>query len=263
MSLFGTFEPGLAAYLRYCAVFLVRYFGIAGTIYAVLYVGLRTRATRWRIQPGFPGRAEIRHEIWWSMTCMVCTGMTTMLLYALVRDGHTRMYFDVARHGRAYFAFSVLLGLVVYDAWFYWQHRLLHTPWWFRHVHAVHHRITNPTPFANFCLHPVETVMGAACFIVFVVVVPVHPLALALVSMAIFGWGMIAHLGYEFYPRGFTRHRVARWLNTATFHNMHHRRVGTNYGSIFNVWDRLMGTDDPAYQRTFDAVAARVEPARP
>jgi sterol desaturase/sphingolipid hydroxylase (fatty acid hydroxylase superfamily) len=36
---------------------------------------------------------------------------------------------------------------------------------------------------------------------------------------------------------------------------MHHRHVTANYGSIFNYWDRLMGTSHPAYRATFDAVA--------
>ena len=30
--------------------------------------------------------------------------------------------------------------LLLHDAYFYWCHRLLHVPWLFRNVHAVHHR---------------------------------------------------------------------------------------------------------------------------
>src|SRR5947207_15938936 len=96
-----------------------------------------------------------------------------------------------------YFGLSVVLGIVGYDAWFYWKHRLLHTPWLYRRAHRIHHRITNPTPFANFTHHPLEIVLGNAYFILLVLVVPVHPLALGLVSMFVFGWGMVAHLGYE------------------------------------------------------------------
>ena len=30
--------------------------------------------------------------------------------------------------------------LLWHDTYFYWTHRLLHHPWWLRHVHGVHHR---------------------------------------------------------------------------------------------------------------------------
>ena len=69
-------------------------------------------------------------------------------------------------------AISVVLGVAGYDAWFYWQHRLLHTPWLFRRAHAIHHRVANPTPFATFAHHPIETFMGNAYFILFVAAHP-------------------------------------------------------------------------------------------
>jgi sterol desaturase/sphingolipid hydroxylase (fatty acid hydroxylase superfamily) len=248
----------LGVYVQYCAGFGLRYVATAGPIYVFFYLWRRPHWTAYQIQPELPRRADVVHELRWSVATMVCSGITAVALYELVGRGWTHMYFDLARHGWGYFAFSVAVGIVGYDTWFYWQHRLLHRAWWFRHVHSVHHRVSNPTPFGNFALHPVEALMGAACFLLFAVVVPVHPIALALVSTYVFGWGMIAHLSYELYPAGFTRHPLFRWLNTATFHNMHHRQVTNNFGSIFGYWDRLMGTTHPGYHATFDAIKARV-----
>src|SRR5207248_1488254 len=90
-------------------------------------------------------------------------------------------------------------------------------------------------------------------FLVFVVAVPAHPLALAAISSFVFGWGMVAHLGYELYPRRFSRGRAFRWINSATHHNMHHSHGACNYGLFFNLWDRALGTNHPAYRATFDA----------
>jgi sterol desaturase/sphingolipid hydroxylase (fatty acid hydroxylase superfamily) len=59
------------------------------------------------------------------------------------------------------------------------------------------------------------------------------------------------------YPSGFTTHRVTRWHNTSVHHNQHHRAVDCNYGLYYNLWDRLMGTNHPEYDDTFEAVAAR------
>ena len=258
MGIYEFGEPDQAAYVRYVAGFCLRYFAVAGGLCWFFHVWGRGDWLPYRIQQSFPGRRELAHEIRWSMSNAVCTGASTLFLLRLVRDGHTRMYFDAMDRGWAYFALSVLLGVAGYDAWFYWQHRLLHTRWLFRQAHVIHHRVTNPTPFATFAHHPVETFLGNAFFILFLTAVPMHPAALALVGSAIVAFGIVAHLGYELYPTGFTRHGILGWLNTATHHNMHHSEVRCNYGLALNWWDRWMGTNHPAYLATFDAMKARV-----
>jgi len=251
------FEPSLYAWASYCAGFCLRYFGLAGGLYWLLHVRFRHRSAAYRIQQTFPRAGDVRREIFWSMTNTASTGLSTMLIYALVRDGRTQMYFAVDDRGWVYFLLSAALAVLGYDTWNYWQHRLLHTPWWFRHVHGVHHRSGNPTAFSAFALHPVETLMGNAFFVLFVVVVPIHPAALALGGAYLFGYGTLLHLGYEFFPRWVARHPVLGLFNNATYHNLHHTGVGANFGGWFIWWDRLLGTGDPAYPAAFDAVAAR------
>src|SRR5437762_244072 len=168
------FEPTFSAWLTYCAGFCVRYFGFAGGLVWLLHVHFRERWSGYRIQEAFPGLEEIRHEIGWSMTNTACTGLATLLTYSLVHQGRTSMYFDVGERGWSYFVVSAALAVLGYDTWNYWQHRLLHTPWWFRHVHWVHHRSGNPTTFSTFAQHPIETFMGNAFFVLFVVAVPIQ-----------------------------------------------------------------------------------------
>ena len=87
--------------------------------------------------------------------------------------------------------------------------------------------------------------------------IPVHPAAMGMVGLIIFAAGIVGHLGYEFYPRGFVDHPLLGWLNTATHHNMHHSHTACNYGLCFNYWDRFMETNHRAYRRTFDAITGR------
>jgi sterol desaturase/sphingolipid hydroxylase (fatty acid hydroxylase superfamily) len=253
----GMFEPSLGAYLGYLGAFAVRYFAIAGGLYALLYVALRQPSLAYRIQRRFPSWRDVAYEIRWSLLSAATTGLSTLLMYGLIRGGRSGVYLDAGEHGWAYLGGSVLLCVAGYDTWIYWQHRLLHTPWLFRHVHAAHHRVDNPTPFAAFSQHPIETLMGNAYFLLFVVLVPMHPLAIAASGGCMFFVSLIAHSGYEFYPRGFTRHPLFQWINTSTHHNMHHSHVGCHYGTWLNLWDRLMGTNHPAYHDTFDAVTTR------
>jgi sterol desaturase/sphingolipid hydroxylase (fatty acid hydroxylase superfamily) len=259
---FELFTPTVGAYVWYCVGFCLRYFAIAGGLYGIFHVWFGRRSLVYRIQRTFPSLAEIGHEIRWSMSNTACTGVSTLLLYWLVREQRTHMYFAVGERGWPYFVASVVLGVAGYDAWFYWQHRLLHTPWLFRRAHAIHHRVANPTPFATFAHHPIETLMGNAYFILFVLLIPVHPLALGLVGVIIFAFGIVGHLGYELYPDGFADHPVLGWLNTSTHHNMHHSHAACNYGLCFNYWDRLMETNHLTYRRTFDAITARRAPLR-
>lgn len=69
---------------------------------------------------------------------------------------------------------------------------------------------------------------------------------------------VMGHLGFELFPKYFTRHWFGQWLNSSTHHNMHHRYVNCNYGLYLNLWDRLMKTNHDKYHDTFDEVKARV-----
>ena len=262
MASSGMFEPSIGAYLSYLGGFCLRYFGLAGGMYLLCYVAFRHRALAYRVQRTFPSRGLVAYEIGWSLLSAASTSLSTVLLYWLIRTDRSSVYTDTGLYGWPYLVFSVLLCIAGYDTWIYWQHRLLHTPWWFRHVHAALHRVRNPTPFAAFSQHPVETLMGNVYFVLFVVFVPMHPLAIAAAGGCMFMVSLVAHSGYEFYPRGFTRHPLFQWINTSTHHNMHHSHVGCNYGTWLNLWDRLMGTNHPAYHDTFEAVTAQ-RAARP
>lgn len=251
------FAPDLGGYIRYCLGFLLRYFALAGGLVVLLHVVWRERLAHWRIQEAFPRRHEIGHEILWSMSNALCSGMATVTLYAWIARGETAMYFDVAERGWLYFFASIAIGIVAFDAWFYWQHRLLHTSWFFRHAHHIHHRVTNPTPLATFAHHPIETFLGNAFFLLLPLGLPLHPLAFGAVGLYFFAFGLLAHLGYEAFPAGFLRHPLGRWFNTATHHNLHHSGTGSNYSLCFNYWDHWMGTNDAGYWATFDAVTTR------
>ncbi|HJQ83713.1 MAG TPA: sterol desaturase family protein [Candidatus Binatia bacterium] len=251
------FEPSVWAYLAYVGEFCVRYFAIVGGLYWFFHVGFRNRWLRHRIQRAFPDRDSIRHEIAWSMTNTATTGLSTVLTYHLVHQGRTSMYFGIADQGVLWLVASVAVCVVGYDAWLYWQHRFLHTPGMFRTIHWVHHRAGNPTPFATFAMHPVETLMGNAYFVLFVIFVPIHPVALAAVGGFLFLHGTILHLGYELFPRWFATHPVLGCFNTSTYHNLHHSLVRSNFGAYLVVWDRLLGTDHPSYAETWNRVIAQ------
>jgi Delta7-sterol 5-desaturase len=102
-----------------------------------------------RLQPAEPGRERLAWDITYSLsTVVIFSAIGLALLYAQ-RAGLTRIYTAVADNGWAYLWASVLVATVAHDAYFYWTHRLLHWHPLFRLAHRVHHRSTNPTPWAR------------------------------------------------------------------------------------------------------------------
>jgi lathosterol oxidase len=84
--------------------------------------------------------------------------------------------------------------------------------------------------------------------------IPYHGTALTIFSLYSLLLNVTGHLSFELFPKGFASHKLFKWHNTSTHHNMHHRLVKCNYGLYFNIWDRLMGTNHPDYEKSFEQV---------
>merc|ERR1711907_73591 len=68
------------------------------------------------------------------------------------------------------------------DIYIYFEHRLMHTKYFYKTVHKIHHTYHIPTAFAGFANHWLEAVLFTGASLWVHLVVDVHP-----VSHAIFG----------------------------------------------------------------------------
>lgn len=236
--------------------FLLRYLVIAGIAYLFFYQ-LRKNKNRFRIQPRSPEKKIIRLEILYSLSTFVIFTAMFVFIWWMNRMEWTQLYFEIGEKGWIWFWCSVPAMLLLHDTWFYWTHRFMHLRSVFPYVHKVHHLSVNPTPWASFSFHPLEAVIEAGILPLIVLVMPVHPYALLLFLVAMTIMNVNGHLGYEIFPKGFTRKLLFRFSNTSTHHNMHHRLTKCNYGLYLNVWDRIMGTNHPEYHDHFDEVKTR------
>jgi sterol desaturase/sphingolipid hydroxylase (fatty acid hydroxylase superfamily) len=249
--------PYIERYVNHLFFDIVRYLLFAGIPFLVFYVLFRKQFNRFKIQPRFPEWKHIKREVLYSLSSMVIFTTVGTAVFFLQRHGYTKIYTDFNAHSTGYFVFSVMAFIFIHDAYFYWSHRAMHHKKIYPHVHLIHHKSTNPTPWAVFAFHPLEALAQVAILPVMVFAMPLHPLA-------IFIWGIYqlflnvgGHVGFELFPKGFTKNSLTKWHNSSTHHNLHHKYVTYNYSLYFNIWDRIMGTNHPRYTEEYEAVCER------
>ncbi|MBA3055706.1 MAG: sterol desaturase family protein [Sphingomonadales bacterium] len=224
------------AALAMTAIVAVRYVLASGGF------ALATRAMRPGLYDGLG--PQIRREIGWSLLSAAIYGIPAgVIAWGWQQFGWTRIYSDVHTLPLWYLPLSLLLYLFAHDTWFYWTHRWMHRPKWFRIAHAVHHASHPPTAWAAMSFHPIEALTGAVVIPALVFVIPVHIAVLGLVLAIMTLMGVTNHMGWEMFPRALVHSRLGGWLITASHHQRHHEYYPCNYGLYFRVWDRLCGTD--------------------
>lgn len=199
-----------------------------------------------RVRPGlYAGHAsQIRSEIGWSLASAAIYGVPAgVVAWGWAAHGWTLVYTGWSDYPLWYLPLSVAIYLFAHDTWFYWTHRLLHRPRWFRLAHAVHHASRPPTAWAAMSFHPLEALAGAVVIPALVFLVPIHAAMLLLVLAVMTVMGVTNHLGWEVFPRALVRSQAGRWLITASHHQRHHDEYRCNYGLYFRLWDKLCGTD--------------------
>lgn len=227
--------PAAAAALLMSLIVAVRYLAISGALAAV---------TRARGEGRAVPAGQVRAEIRWSLISAVIYGVPAGLTFwAWNRKGLTELYWEPTAQPLWWLAVAPVLYLLAHDAWFYWTHRLMHRPWWFRRAHAVHHASRPPTAWAAMSFHPWEALSGALLFPALAFVVPIHVGMLGLVLLVASVMGTTNHMGWEMLPAKVVRGPVGAAVISAAHHELHHRNYRCNFGLYFRLWDRLCGTD--------------------
>lgn len=134
--------------------------------------------------------------------------------------------------------------LMVYDFFYYVTHRFLfHGQGYFRKVHALHHQARNPTHIDGFYVHPLETFIGIALFMVSALVMAagfggVHVASMILAYLAFIQLNTINHtyVDLPYFP-----FKTLSWITAK--HAVHHENMHKgNYATITLLYDRLFGT---------------------
>lgn len=238
--------PAIATILAMCAIVALRYLATSALC------AWSARVVRPDVyRPADPAKArrlarQIRHEIGWSLLSAVIYGVPAGLVAWLwLHHGLTRIYTDAGAWPLWWLPLSLVLYLLIHDAWFYWTHRAMHHwPWLFRTAHAVHHQSRPPTAWAAMAFHPWEALSAAWLIPALTFFIPVHVAVLGLVLAIMTFFGVTNHMGWEIFPRRWVAGWLGRHLISAAHHDVHHGHYRSNYGLYFRWWDRVCGTDN-------------------
>jgi len=146
--------------------------------------------------------------------------------------------------------FSVVASLLLFDTWFYWLHRLIHTRFFYRRVHRWHHLTITPVVWSNNSDRLVDNLFLQSYWLVAHLLIPIAPAVLFAHKIYDQITGVIGHSGYE---------HGGRWcwppspLVGVTHHDQHHQFFRCNYATHFSWWDRMMGTLHPDHDNVLKA----------
>ena len=235
-----------------------RYLLFAGLAFILAYIIFRKQISIKKIQQPYPKSIDYIREIGFSLTTIAIFSLIPLLF---IRNPairiHTNYYTDINQHGLFYFIIAFPIMLILHDTYFYWAHRLMHHKALFRIFHLVHHKSVNPSPWAAYAFHPLEAIVEGGIVILFLFTIPIHTYHLPFFFLFMIIYNVYGHMGWELYPKGFNRHWLGRWVNTAVNHNQHHQYFKGNYGLYFLFWDRIMGTIREDYDQQYDEVKSR------
>jgi len=237
-----------------------KYFLIAAPAFILFYIILRKKLSWQKIQIRFPKISDYTREIIFSTLSIIIFSVPPLLmLYSDRIRPHTTFYEKTCEYGVVYLVAAFPLMLLMHDTYFYWMHRLMHFPKIFKWIHLLHHKSTDPSPWAAYSFHPLEAVIESLIFVIFLFTIPVHSIHLTFFFVISLVYNVYGHLGFELYPKGFNKHWLGKWINTSVSHNQHHQYFKGNYGLYFTVWDRLMGTLRKDYDSAFEDLKSRTE----
>ena len=107
--------------------------------------------------------------------------------------------------------------MVLFDGWFYFGHRLLHTPKLYR-FHRQHHYSVSPTVWSTYSDDVVDTAICQGFYAVVPLLLPFPPVILILHRIFDHVNGTFGHAGFEYFASPTARHPSP--MLCATYHDL-------------------------------------------
>lgn len=233
------------------------YFAAAGSLYWALYVRESSKFAHSRAAQSKPVRSKaaladiwtaIRSDVILSVLSSAIFSVCAAIMTAAYTLGYTRIYLQPEQYGLWYVAFSLVLAIVLQDAYFYFTHRASHHPKCYKWLHSGHHHSKNPTPWTAFAFDPAEAMIQAIYLIGITMLIPMHLSVLVALVMVMTMGALIHHFGVRLFADSALGRWLGSWMVGCTHHWLHHRKYTVHYSLYFTFWDRVLGTQYEGYE---------------
>jgi len=171
----------------------------------------------------------IKHELSFSVPVMFYNVLYSISWFYFI-DSLTPFYgyYENRDYGVFDFLLNLMSYMFIYDTWFYWTHRALHLPYFWKTIHHYHHSFIETTGFGQDSVALVEAIVqGPMGHHLVSLCVPMHATYHALFGFLTSIFAIAAHDGRKYD------------LNS---HRKHHEFTSCNFGLYWSFWDNICGT---------------------
>ena len=169
---------------------------------------------------------EIRH----SFKSIIIFGFSGLPVVYLVRMGLIHLLPNSF--------FNICWGLALLTLWnelhFFLVHRLMHTPFFMRNVHKIHHKSFTPTVFSVYSFHWFEALLLSTVPLTIAPFINFAPSAIFLYPLASILINFAGHCNYRF-----GNGAGAAWKLFGTRHCEHHVKNSKKYGFATDIFDKI------------------------
>lgn len=219
----------IGIYFITIAYFLALYFGV-GILFKISCKWLSKMNIMHQIIKTEISNKNIRFEIKHSLKSIIIFGFSGVILVYLIRNGIVILTTNTL--------LTIIFGLFILNIWneiyFYIVHRILHTSFFYRNIHKIHHQSKIPTVFSIYSFHSVEASLLCAVPLIISPFIPFSIYALILYPFTQVLLNFAGHCNYRF-GNG-DGHALKEF---ATRHNQHHYLNSKKYGFATDLLDRL------------------------
>lgn len=155
---------------------------VAGGLHLILW-GLKLQGDTYRydMRPMMRGpkmfffKSQLWDNVLWSFVALQFWTFFECLMWYAYANGWATMI--TLESNPVWFLTLIVLIPIWAGFYFYAHHRLLHTPFLYKHVHSWHHKNLNTGPWSGLAMHPVESCILVMDVLLFLLI-PAHPIHL-------------------------------------------------------------------------------------
>lgn len=152
--------------------------------------------------------------------------------------------FGIVHWTKANIGWSVLIGVLALDFSSWWVHWVMHRQPLLWRFHLIHHSDSKVDVTTGLRHHPGDSLLRGVFFILFIFISGAPMYAVMIYQTLVVAFTAFTHANISL-PVA-----IDKWLSylliSPNMHKVHHHRLqpytDSNYGAIFSIWDRLLGT---------------------